>query len=88
MVINIIMIFEFIQAALKHAKYEIIDDEDPFYAEIPKLPGVLASGISFEACRETLIEALEGWILVKIKNGQEIPVIDNYSIKLPREIIN
>lgn len=82
------MIFEFIQAALKHAKYEIIDDEHPFYAEIPKLPGVWASGNSFEACRETLIEVLEGWILVKIKNGQEIPVIDNLSIKLPREIIN
>jgi hypothetical protein len=31
------MLIEYIEAALKKAHYEIIDDKEPFYGEIPKL---------------------------------------------------
>jgi hypothetical protein len=34
------MISEYIETALMHAKYEIINDEEPYYREVPELHGV------------------------------------------------
>jgi hypothetical protein len=34
------MLLEYIQEALKRARYEIIDDEEPYYGEVPELQGV------------------------------------------------
>jgi hypothetical protein len=34
------MLIQYIPAALKRAKYEIIDDEEPYYGEVPELEGV------------------------------------------------
>ncbi|GFP37418.1 hypothetical protein HKBW3S44_01098, partial [Candidatus Hakubella thermalkaliphila] len=36
------MIREYIDSALSRAKYEIIDDEEPYYGEVPELEGVWA----------------------------------------------
>ena len=36
------MMQEYIQAALKKANYKIIDDENPYYAEIEVINGVWA----------------------------------------------
>ncbi|MBC7261983.1 MAG: type II toxin-antitoxin system HicB family antitoxin, partial [Chloroflexi bacterium] len=38
------MLLQYIQAALENAHYEIIEDEEPFYGEVPVLPGVWATG--------------------------------------------
>jgi predicted RNase H-like HicB family nuclease len=38
------MITEHINAALNRAKYELIEDTDPYYGEIPDLKGVWAVG--------------------------------------------
>ena len=40
------MIVEYITAALHHARYEIIEDDEPYYGEVPELPGVWATGTS------------------------------------------
>ena len=45
------MITEYINAALSHAKYEIIEDTEPYYGEIPELKGVWATGKTLEECR-------------------------------------
>jgi len=45
------MIVEYITAALHHARYEIIEDDEPYYGEVPELPGVWATGTTLEACR-------------------------------------
>lgn len=68
------MITEYIQAALRRAKYEL--DEGVFYAEIPELPGVLAYGSTLEECRTQLIEVVEGWLIVGIRHGDFIPILD------------
>jgi len=82
------MIVEYIQAALEKAKYEIIEDEDePFYGEIPELPGVWATGKTLEECRRNLAEVVEGWIIVRIKKGLPIPPIDGKTIPVPVEIL-
>ena len=56
------MLTEYIEAALSRAVYEIIQDEEAYYGEIPGLHGVWATGKTLEQCRQNLRETLEGWI--------------------------
>ena len=42
------MLIQYIQAALEHAKYEITEDEEPYYGEVSELQGVWASGKNLE----------------------------------------
>jgi len=67
------MLNEYIQEALKRAKYEIIEDKEPYYAEIPELKGVWATGKNLEECRKNLIEVIEGWLILSIKKDLPIP---------------
>ena len=80
------MIREYIDAALKHAHYEMIKDEEPFYGEVPELQGVWATGKTLEDCRQKLSEVIDGWILVRIARGLPIPEIGGVQILTPREI--
>lgn len=36
-----------------------------FYGFIPEFQGVWGEGTSLEECRDELIEAIEGWLIVK-----------------------
>ena len=56
------MLTEYIEEAMKKAKYDIIKDEEPYYGEIPELSGVWASGKTLEECRENLKETVEDWM--------------------------
>mgnify|MGYP000880249333 FL=1 len=38
------MLTEYIEEALRRARYELIDDEEPYYGEVAELKGVWASG--------------------------------------------
>jgi predicted RNase H-like HicB family nuclease len=67
------VLIEYIEEALKRARYEIIDDEEPYYGAIAELQGVWATGKSLEECRNTLKEVIEGWIIVSIKKGLPVP---------------
>jgi len=64
---------EYIEAALSHAKYEIIKDEEPYYGEVPGLKGVWATGKTLEECRENLREVIEGWIVVRLRKNGSVP---------------
>jgi len=63
------MILEYINAAMEKAKYEIIEDDEPYYAEVPGLRGVWATGKTLEECRRNLTETIEGWIILRLKKG-------------------
>ena len=54
------------KVALKHAKYEILEDDNSFYGEIPECNGVYANSDTLEKCREELEEVLEEWLLFRI----------------------
>ena len=79
------MIREYIEIALKHARYETIEDEDPFYGEVAELQGVWASGKTLEECRERLEDIIDGWILVRLSRGLPIPEIGGVQILPPKE---
>jgi len=75
------MITEYIEAALARATYEIIQDEEPYYGEIPGLQGVWASGKTLEECRRNLKEVIEGWIIVRLRKGLSVPPINGHRIE-------
>lgn len=77
------MITEYIQAALRRAKYEI--EDGVYYAEVLELPGVLAYGSTLEECRQQLIEVIEGWLIVGFRHGDRLPVLDSIDLNAVAE---
>ncbi|NQE52913.1 hypothetical protein C5S29_04910 [ANME-1 cluster archaeon GoMg3.2] len=73
------MLTEYIEAALSKAKYEMIEDEEPYYGEVPELEGVWATGKTLEECRKNLVEVIDGWIIVRLRKGLPIPPIGAYN---------
>jgi predicted RNase H-like HicB family nuclease len=80
------MIVEYIEAAMAEARYEIIEDEEPYYGEVPALAGVWATGRTLEECRRNLAEVVDGWILISLKKGLPIPPLGEHRIDQLREI--
>ncbi len=76
------MLTEYVQAALKKARYEILTDDSSFYGEIPGFSGVYANADTLEECRNELREVLEDWILLSISRHLPIPIIDGIELKL------
>jgi predicted RNase H-like HicB family nuclease len=68
------MLTAYIQAGMDQAKYERLED-GTYYGDIPECPGVWADGATLEECRRTLQEVLEEWIVLKLRDGDELPVI-------------
>ena len=78
------MLTEYIQAAMRCARYEILEDNE-FYGEIPGFQGVFASAETLEDCREQLREVLEGWIVLGLRLGHLMPVVDDISLAIELE---
>jgi len=78
------MLTQYLHAALDRARYEIIEDEEPFYGEVPELPGVWATGKTLEVCRSNLASALEDWILFSLAKGLPIPALGDVVLRQPR----
>lgn len=66
--------------AMEHAHYELIEDDEPYYGEVPELTGVWAKGKTLEICRRNLAEAIEDWLLFSLAKGLPIPPLDNLVI--------
>lgn len=79
------MIQEYIQKALKYAKYDILSDDGSVYAEIPICKGVYANADTFENCRDELIEVLEEWIVIKLRMNMDMPVIDGVDLRISEQ---
>lgn len=80
------MLAQYIKAAMKKAKYEILPDDKTFYGEIPGFDGVYANANTLEACRDELEEVLEEWILFRISRHLPLPVVDSFELKIKETI--
>ncbi len=69
------MLTEYLDAAIRQARYEILPDDGQFYGEIPGCQGVWAAGETLEACRSELREVLEEWIFFRVHGHLDIPEI-------------
>ncbi len=74
------MLTRYIQAAMRHACYEILSDDSTFYGEIPGFQGVYANAETLEVCREQLAEILEEWILIGLAHHAALPVVDGLDL--------
>ena len=76
------MLTNYIRAAMHHARYEILPDDNTFYGEIPGFNGVYANEDTLEDCREVLEEVLEEWILLRVSKHLPLPQVDGIELTI------
>lgn len=74
------MLTEYLRAAMKKARYEILPDDNTFYGEIPGFDGVYANADTLEGCRDELEEVLEEWVFFRISRSLSLPVVDGIDL--------
>ncbi|MBI4305541.1 MAG: type II toxin-antitoxin system HicB family antitoxin [Chloroflexi bacterium] len=74
------MLIEYIDGALRQARYEILKDDASYYGEIPGFQGVYANAATLEACRDELREVLEEWILFRVSRNLSLPSVDGVEL--------
>jgi len=75
------MLLEYTQKALEKAQYKKLDD-GTWFAEIPGFEGVWANANTVEECRTQLLEVLEEWLILKLRDNDPIPEIEGVSLKI------
>jgi predicted RNase H-like HicB family nuclease len=71
---------DYIQAAMKQAVIEYDTDDQMWYGEIPPCRGVIGVGESEAECRQNTREVLEDWIILGLRLGHTLPVIDGINV--------
>ena len=77
------MLVEHVQGALEKAEYKKLED-GTWFAEIPNFEGVWANGKTVEECRKELMEVLEEWLVLKLRDGDPIPVVKGIEINIKK----
>jgi predicted RNase H-like HicB family nuclease len=70
---------EYVDQAMAQAVYDKLED-GTFAGRIPSCKGVVAFGARLRECEDTLRSTLEDWILVGIKLGHTLPVIEGVDL--------
>jgi predicted RNase H-like HicB family nuclease len=73
------MLMEYIDKAMSKAVYDKLEDGS-FSGKTPQCPGVIAFGESLYRCEQELRSSLEGWVIVKISHGDNLPVIGRINL--------
>jgi predicted RNase H-like HicB family nuclease len=73
---------EYVERVMAQAVYDKLED-GTFAGKIPPCKGVVAFGRTLRECEDELHSTLEDWILVGLKLGHPLPVIEG--IDLNRE---
>ncbi len=75
------MLTDYIRAAMRHAQYELLED-GTFFGTIPGLAGLWANAASRTECRDELQGTLEDWLLVGVRRGHILPMIDGINLNV------
>lgn len=79
------MLSEFIFKKLREARYKLLEDGS-YFGEIAGLRGVWANANNLEDCRKELQEVLEDWLLLKVRDRENVP---GFKLKIGRrELVN
>jgi len=73
------MLIEYVDKAMGKAVYDKLEDSS-FSGKIPQCPGVIAFGETLYQCQKELSSSLEGWLIVKTRHGDTLPIIGGRSI--------
>ena len=70
---------QYIDEAMSQAVYDKLEDGS-FVGPIPSCKGVIAFASTLRRCENELRSTLEDWILVGLKLGHALPVINNINL--------
>jgi predicted RNase H-like HicB family nuclease len=70
---------EYVDHLLAEAVYDKLED-GTFAGRIPLCKGVIAFGATLRECEDELRSTLEDWILVGLKLGHPLPVVDEIDL--------
>jgi predicted RNase H-like HicB family nuclease len=79
------MLTQYIESAMSHIAIEHNEEGDQypeqrFIGTIVPCPGVIGIGATVKECRANTQDVLEEWILVRVKSGYALPVIDGIDV--------
>ncbi len=78
---EVLMLLEYVDEAMAKAVYDKVED-GTYCGKISKCPGVVALADTLYKCERALRSALEGWLIVKLRHGDELPVIGKLNLNL------
>ena len=70
---------DYIDRAIADAEYDKLEDGS-FAGGIASCKGVLAFGTTLKECEAELRSSLEDWILVGLKLGHSLPIVDGIDL--------
>ena len=70
---------DYIDRAIGEAEYDKLDDHS-FVGRIDSCKGVVAFGLTLKECEGELRSTLEEWILLGLKLGHSLPVVDGIDL--------
>ena len=73
------MLTEYVDKAMSKAEYDKLEDST-YWGRIIQCPGTIAFSKTLYECQKELKAVLEGWLIVKIRHGDPLPVIDDLDL--------
>jgi predicted RNase H-like HicB family nuclease len=73
------MLTDYINAAMRQAVYKLLED-GTYFGEISVYQGLWSNAPELYDCQKQLQESLEEWIILDLKKGTSIPVIDGIDL--------
>jgi predicted RNase H-like HicB family nuclease len=70
---------EYLERAMAQAEYDKLED-GTFSGRIASCKGVVAFGATLRECEDELRSTLEDWLLLGLKLGHTLPVIDGIDL--------
>ena len=73
------MLSQYIDKAMSRAVYDQLEDKT-YCGRIPECPETIAFGRTLYDCQNEFKSVLGGWLLVKIRHGDHLPIIDRVDL--------
>jgi predicted RNase H-like HicB family nuclease len=70
---------EYVERAMEHASYDKLED-GTYSGVIPRCRGVVAFSETLRGCEAELQSVLEDWILLGLKLGHHLPVMEDIDL--------
>ena len=70
---------DYLENALAQAEYDKLED-GTFFGRIPSCKGVVAFSATLRECEAELRSTLEDWVLVGLKLGHTLPVLNSLDL--------
>lgn len=75
------MLIEYMERAMSKAKYKKLED-GTYCGTIRLCPGAIAFGRTLRECKREMRSVLEDWLLVKLRHGDPLPIIDGIDLNI------